>query len=181
MFGNGWNESGKASLGDRSDADDASQRTGLNYTLDDADQDFCTVKRQKYSQINENGAITGNNITVRQYSPNPDIIMPEPSAKLVETTPNLGMRETAADAGTSPMKEEYEKLKVAAAALKAEHSRLTKNLKYLSNKCIKLQVENRSIMDEIAATHGPDAIADLRAMKPDAEENVSEKQSTSSG
>ncbi|KDP46225.1 hypothetical protein JCGZ_10065 [Jatropha curcas] len=176
MFGNGWNESGKASLGDRSDADDASQRTGLNYTLDDADQ---TLRFLNFK--NCTGAITGNNITVRQYSPNPDIIMPEPSAKLVETTPNLGMRETAADAGTSPMKEEYEKLKVAAAALKAEHSRLTKNLKYLSNKCIKLQVENRSIMDEIAATHGPDAIADLRAMKPDAEENVSEKQSTSSG
>ncbi|XP_048229841.1 uncharacterized protein LOC8279528 isoform X2 [Ricinus communis] len=165
--------SGKIILGKGSFAQGASKSAafGTKGSLDDTAQEFYTIKRQRFSQINADGAATKNNITIQQHSTNLDIKAPHTLFEVPETTLNLEIKQNASDVATAFMKEErepergrrkqfdkesvnesslheqeeYEELKAELAVLKSKSTRLTKKIRRLADKCLRLEKENKTI------------------------------------
>ncbi|KAM5548968.1 G-box-binding factor 1 [Rosa sericea] len=154
----------------------------------DTNRDFSVIQKQIFNQM---GAVQ-NNSRVLYSGMNTNLKLLNIGVNMPETHPNSGMdlnvssghavrteedhdrrrREKRKQSNRESAKrsrfrrqQECEKLRETAEMLNSEISELPNELRRLSEECGKLDEENSSLINEMEKMYGPDAVADLRAVK----------------
>ncbi|PRQ23600.1 putative transcription factor bZIP family [Rosa chinensis] len=154
----------------------------------DTNRDFSAIQKQIFNQM---GAVQ-NNSRVLYSATDTNLKLLNIEVNMPETHPNSGLdlnvssahairteedhdrrrREKRKQSNRESAKrsrfrrqQECEKLRETAAMLNGEISELPNELRRLSEECGKLDEENSSLIDEMEKMYGPDAVADLRAVK----------------
>ncbi|XP_022749135.1 G-box-binding factor 1-like isoform X4 [Durio zibethinus] len=145
----------------------------------DTNQDLSLTKKQRLNQTNADN-----------YS-----MVEDSAADMLETTPNLGMIYSSAEAVSTTTKisddselrkqrrrqmnresakrsrfrkqQECEKLQARIEALKADNSALCKELGSLSEECGRIDTENKLIKEELVQMYGPGIVYDLKDSWPE--------------
>ncbi|KAL6213556.1 hypothetical protein ACLB2K_013003 [Fragaria x ananassa] len=130
----------------------------------DTNQDFSVLQKQMFNQIDQETAVQ-NNSRVLYSGTNTDLNLLNIGVHMPETHLNLGMDLNVSSVYAIRTEQECEKLRETAEMLNSEISELPNELRRLSEECGKLDEKNSSLIDEMGKMYGPDAVADLRAVK----------------